>query len=138
MQIYEEFALSVILDFKKPAAIEFRKNLGFNHHDLIMTKEQSVLKEIIKFFWCKTIWLQHYFLMDRELICVFLAIILVVEVNKKGHKDRYEHRKNERKNVKKSILIVSLLELIPIKKHVLFLLISLKDIITLKKYFALW
>ena len=43
------------MDCRAPTAIEFRTKLGFNQHDLIMTKEQSVLTKIIKVFASKEI-----------------------------------------------------------------------------------
>ena len=33
-----------------PKAIEFRSKLGFKQHDIIMTKEQSILTKIMKVF----------------------------------------------------------------------------------------
>ena len=48
--IHEDFSLSIIMDCRMPASIEFRIKLGFNQHDLMMTKEQSVLTKIIKVF----------------------------------------------------------------------------------------
>ena len=45
-----------------------------------------------------------------------------------------EHMKNERENVIKNILVVSLLELIPIKRILNILLISVKYMITLHDY----
>ena len=41
--IRESLALSIIINCRIPTAIEFRSKLRFNQHDLIMTKEQSVL-----------------------------------------------------------------------------------------------
>ena len=35
----EDLALSIIIDCRTPKAIEFRSKLGFNQHNLIMTKE---------------------------------------------------------------------------------------------------
>ena len=39
MSVREDLALPIIIGFNKPKAIEFRKELGFNQHDLIMTKQ---------------------------------------------------------------------------------------------------
>ena len=39
MSVREDLALPIIISFNKPKAIEFRKELGFNQHDLIMTKQ---------------------------------------------------------------------------------------------------
>lgn len=41
----ENLALSIIIDSRKPTAIEFRSKLGFNQNDLIMTKEPSILTQ---------------------------------------------------------------------------------------------
>ena len=37
--IHEDLTLSVVMDCKIPTATEFRNKLGFNLHDIIMTKE---------------------------------------------------------------------------------------------------
>ena len=42
-----------------PEAFEFKLRLGFNQHDLIMTKEQSVLTKIMKVFASEEILLQR-------------------------------------------------------------------------------
>ena len=42
-----------------PTAIEFRTKLGFNQHDLIVTKEKSVLTKIMEVFASEEILLQH-------------------------------------------------------------------------------
>ena len=39
MSVREDLALPIIIGFNKPKAIEFRKELGFHQHDLIMTKQ---------------------------------------------------------------------------------------------------
>ena len=55
----EDLVLSIIIDCRIPTAIEFRSKLGFKQHDIIMTKEQSVLKKIMKAFASEKILLQH-------------------------------------------------------------------------------
>ena len=45
-----DLALSIIIDCRTPAAIEFRSTLGFKQNDVIMTKEQSILTKIMKVF----------------------------------------------------------------------------------------
>ena len=57
--IHEDLALSIIMDCRTPTAIKFRTKLGFDQHDLIMTKEQSVLTKIVKAFAIKEI-LPHF------------------------------------------------------------------------------
>ena len=41
--IRQDLNLSVIMHYRTPTEIEFRSELGFNQHDIIMTKENSVL-----------------------------------------------------------------------------------------------
>ena len=48
--IYEELALTIIMDCRVPTTVEFRTKLGFNKYDIMINKEQWVLtkkKEII-------------------------------------------------------------------------------------------
>ena len=47
MYIHEDLVLPIFMGCAKPKAIKFITKLGVNHHDLIMTKEQSVLTKII-------------------------------------------------------------------------------------------
>ena len=42
-----------------PATIEFRSKLGFTRHDIILTKEQSLISKITKLFANQKILLQH-------------------------------------------------------------------------------
>ena len=42
-----------------PEAIEFRSKLGFTQHDIILTKEQSMMLKITKLFPNQKILLQH-------------------------------------------------------------------------------
>ena len=51
--IHEDVTLSIILDCRTPTVTGFRNKLGYNQHDLIMTKEQSVLTKIMKYFAAK-------------------------------------------------------------------------------------
>ena len=59
---------------------------------------------------------------------------LAVEIDGKGHKDRDEHKETERENAIKHLLIVSLLVSVLIKRILIFLLILVKYIITLKNH----
>ena len=44
--IKEDFAIQIIMDCRTTPAVNFKTNLGFNQHDLIMTQEQSILSKI--------------------------------------------------------------------------------------------
>ena len=95
--IHEKLALSTIIDCKTPAAIEFRTKLGFNQHDLIMAKEQSVLTKVMKLSASGEIMLQHSVLSCR-IDLHFLKNRLSIKVDEKWHKDRNEHTELERQN----------------------------------------
>ena len=46
------------MNCRVPAAVEFTTKLGFNQYDIMITKEQSVLTKIMKFFAKEEILLQ--------------------------------------------------------------------------------
>ena len=52
MYTYEDIIMPIIIHCRvsTPEVIEIKNRLGFNQHDLIMTKEQSVLTKIMKVF----------------------------------------------------------------------------------------
>ena len=93
--IYDDLALSIIIDCRTPTTIEFRSKLRFKQHDIILIKKQSVLTKIMKVFASKEILLQRYVLSYR-INLDFLEYKLAIEVNEKGHKDRDEHKEIER------------------------------------------
>ena len=95
INIHEDLVLSVIMDCRTPIAIEFRSKLGFKQHDLIMTKEQSLLTRITEIFASKKILAQHFVLSYR--IDLYLPKNkLAIEVDEKGRKDRDENEEIER------------------------------------------
>ena len=48
--IYKKSAIKVIMDCRATSAHEFRIRLGFKQHDVVLTKEQSVVKKIMSSF----------------------------------------------------------------------------------------
>ena len=50
MHTHEDIITPIIMHCResKPKAIEFRFKLGFNQHNMILSKEQSVISKIIK------------------------------------------------------------------------------------------
>ena len=52
MYIHEDIVTPIIMHCKvsTPKEIEFRSNLGFKQHDIILTKEQSEIPKIMKAF----------------------------------------------------------------------------------------
>ena len=83
---------------------DFRCQLGFQLHDIIMCKEKSVtIKIIIVFSNEKT--LQQHFVLNNEIDLYFSQQKLAIEVDEKGHTDKDEKKKdNEREEkIKKEL-----------------------------------
>ena len=61
MYTYEDFIMPTEMCCResKPEAIEFRSKLGFKQHDIILSKEQSLISKITKSFLNEKILLQH-------------------------------------------------------------------------------
>ena len=57
----KDFIIPIIMHYRVSIAeaTEFKTRLGFNQHDLIMTKKQSVLTKIMKVFLSEEILLKH-------------------------------------------------------------------------------
>ena len=65
-------------------SIEFRSKLGFNQYDIILTKEQSVLKSVMDGENMQT----PYSVLGYRIDLYFHYYKLVIEVDEKGHEDR--------------------------------------------------
>ena len=78
-----------------------RKNsrtlLGLKEHDIFLTKEQSVIKSIMKTFKKHNIQTQYSVLMYK-IDVYFPDHKLAIEIDEKGHTDRNKRRKKERQN----------------------------------------
>ena len=107
--IRENLALSIIMDFRTPTAIEFRSKLRFKQHDLITTKEQSVLTRIMKEFSREKILLQHSVLSYR-IDLYFPRHKLAIQIDEKGHKDidkEFEGSKATEKEIDCKFIIIN-------------------------------
>ena len=69
---------------RTPTTVEFRIRLGFKQHDIIITKEQSQLRKIMKVFAKEEILLQ-YSVLSYRINLYFPKHRLVIEVDEKGH-----------------------------------------------------
>ena len=75
----------MIMHCKTATATEFRSKVGFNRHDMTLSKEQSVLKSIMNAFEGENMQTQNSALSYRiDLYFQKLAI----EADEKDHKDR--------------------------------------------------
>ena len=90
------------MDCRKPTAIEFKTKLGFTPHDLIITKEQSVLTKTMKVFVNEEILLWHSALSYR-LDLYFPRYRLAIQVDEKGQKDRNKYKEAEKKGHKQHL-----------------------------------
>ena len=110
------------MDCRTTPTVNFRTKLGFNQHDPIMTQKQSMLSKIVALFAAEEIILQHNVLGYRIDACL-PKYKLAIQVDEQGHSDRdidYEIEKQK-----------TLLELIQLKKILIFLLKLVKYRITL-------
>ena len=84
-----------------PKAIEFRAKLGFNQHDVILSKEQSVISKIIKTFSnVKT--LPQHSVLSYKIDLYFPEHKLAIEVGEKGHEGRnIDHEIKTQKAIEK-------------------------------------
>ena len=58
--IKEKLAIKLIMDCRTTSAHKFRTRLGFKQHDVILTKEQSVLTKMMSSFEGENIQTQHF------------------------------------------------------------------------------
>ena len=85
--IRKNLDLSIIIDCRTLTTVEFKTKLGFNQHDIIMTKEQSVLTKIMKVLATEKTLLQHPVL-GYTIDLYFPEHKLAIEVDEKDNKDR--------------------------------------------------
>ena len=77
------------MDCRTTPAINVKTRLGFSQHDPIITQEQSILSETMTVFAAEEIMLQYNVLTYR-IDAYFSKYKLAIEVDEKGHNDRYE------------------------------------------------
>ena len=82
--VREDLGIQVIMDYRTVQAVKFRKELGFNQHDPIMTQEQSVLTKLHTYFKTEEKIFQHYDLGYR--IDMYITEYkLIIEFDELGH-----------------------------------------------------
>ena len=100
--IFSYLALNIVMDCRVSKAIELRAKLEFGQHDLILTKEQSVLKRILKVFSNEEMSLQQRVSDCYYIDLYFTECKLAIEVDERDHKDRGEKRGREKENIIKN------------------------------------
>ena len=98
MYTREDIIMLIIMHCRvsTPEPNEFKTRLGFNQHDLIMTKEKSVLTKIMKLFLAEGILLQHSVL-SYQIGLYFSKHRLATEIYEKVHDDRNIDYETKRK-----------------------------------------
>ena len=82
-----DFAMQIMMYCKTTPAVNFKTKLEFNHHDPIMTQEQSLLSKIVTLFACKKIILQ-FNVPGYRIDAYFPKYKLAIEIDEHGHNDR--------------------------------------------------
>ena len=122
LYIIEDLALKIIMQCRLSSeeTEKFRSELLFKQHNIIMTKVQSVLKSIKDAFEGEDMQTQ-YNVLGYKIDLHFYDYKLAIEVDEKSDKDRDIHHETERQKATEKNSIVNLLELILIKKTLIFL-----------------
>ena len=114
------FALKVIMDRTTNESCNLKRNLGFKLHDVINTKEQSVLKSIKDTFEGEDMQTQNsklnkateFIFMITSLQQKLKNLVIMIEILTMKYKDKKQQKKN---------LVVKLLELTLMSKILKFL-----------------
>ena len=90
-----DLALKIIMDCRTDESCRLKRNLGFNLHDVINTKEQTVLRSIKDAFEGEDMQTQ-YTVIDYRIDLYFHKHKLSIEVDELGHADRNLYNEIER------------------------------------------
>ena len=82
-----DLALKVIMDCRTDESCKFKRNLGFTLHDVINTKEQTVINSIKDAFEGENMQTQ-YTVLGYRIDLYFHKYKLAIEVDELGHSDR--------------------------------------------------
>ena len=85
--IHVDLALKIIMNSRTDESCKFKKHLGFTLHDVINTKEQSVISAIKDAFEGENMQTQ-YSVLSYRIDLYFHKCKLAIEVNELGHSDR--------------------------------------------------
>ena len=90
-----DLALKIIMDCRTDESCSLKRNLGFNLHDVINTKEQTVLRSIKDAFEGEDMQTQ-YTVIGYRIDLYFHKHKLAIEVDELGHADRNVNNEIER------------------------------------------
>ena len=96
--IHVDLALKIIMNSRTDESCKFKKNLGFTLHDVINTKEQTVISAIKEAFEGGNMQTQ-YSVLGYRIDLYFHEYKLAIEVDELGHADRNVNNEIERQRV---------------------------------------
>ena len=82
-----DLALKVIIDFRRDESCNLKRKLGFRLHDVINTKEQTVLKSIKDVFEEEDMKTQ-YSVLGYRIDLYFHKVKIAIEVDELGHAEK--------------------------------------------------
>ena len=85
--MHSDLALKVIMDCRTDESCNLKRNLGFKLHDVINTKEQTVINSIKDAFEGENMQTQ-YTVLNYRIDLYFHKYKLAIEVDELGHADR--------------------------------------------------
>ena len=85
--IHNDLALKIIMDCRTDESCNLKRNLGFTLHDVINTKEQTVINSIKDAFEGENMQTQ-YTVLNYRIDLYFHKYKLAIEVDELGHADR--------------------------------------------------
>ena len=93
--LHIDLALKIIMDCRTDKSCSLKKNLGFKLHDVIDTKEQTIINSIKSAFEGENIQTQ-YRVLGYRIDLYFHEYKLAIEVDELGHADRNINNEIER------------------------------------------
>ena len=93
--IHVDLALKIIMNYRTDESCKFKRNLGFTHHDVINTKEQTVIDSIKDAFEGENVQTQHTVLGYR-IDLYFHKYKLAIEVDELDDNDRSDDHETQR------------------------------------------
>ena len=93
--IHVDLALKVIMNSRTDESCKFKRNLGFTLHDVINTKEQTVINSIKDTFEGENMQTQ-YTVLGYRIDLYFHKYKLAIEVDELGHNDRSADHETQR------------------------------------------
>ena len=98
MYTHEDIITPIIMNCRvsAPKRIEFRYEIAYKQHDIVLSKEQSVISNITNLSSNEKLLLQHSVL-GYKIDLYFPKHKLAIEVQEKRHTDRDEKKKQKKK-----------------------------------------